>query len=108
MQPAVRQRIKARLMTSRAEPWQDATAGAFLMGLLHGTYCLGCYWLRHKSTVYDLNGQAPAGLTESGARPPITTTASRRKDAETLYDLDRALLEAAEIALIAAKCGHPN
>jgi predicted metal-binding membrane protein len=25
--------------------WQDGTAGAFLMGLRHGTYCLGCCWL---------------------------------------------------------------
>ena len=42
------------------------------------------------------SAKAPAGLTESGARPPITTTASRRKDSGTLYDLDRALLEAAK------------
>jgi predicted metal-binding membrane protein len=25
--------------------WQDGTAGAFLIGLRHGTYCLGCCWL---------------------------------------------------------------
>lgn len=25
--------------------WQDGPAGAFLMGLRHGTYCLGCCWL---------------------------------------------------------------
>ena len=25
--------------------WQDGTAGAFLMGLRHGAYCLGCCWL---------------------------------------------------------------
>jgi predicted metal-binding membrane protein len=25
--------------------WQDGTAGAFLMGLRHGIYCLGCCWL---------------------------------------------------------------
>jgi predicted metal-binding membrane protein len=25
--------------------WQDGSAGAFLMGLRHGTYCLGCCWL---------------------------------------------------------------
>jgi predicted metal-binding membrane protein len=25
--------------------WRDGTAGAFLMGLSHGTYCLGCCWL---------------------------------------------------------------
>jgi predicted metal-binding membrane protein len=25
--------------------WQDGTAGAFLMGVRHGTYCLGCCWL---------------------------------------------------------------
>ena len=42
------------------------------------------------------SGKAPAGLTESGARPAITTTAPRRKDSGTLYDLDRAPLEAAE------------
>src|SRR5215469_12351326 len=42
------------------------------------------------------SAKVPAGLTESGARPPITTTAPRRKDSETLSDLDRALLEASE------------
>jgi hypothetical protein len=42
------------------------------------------------------SAKAPAGLTESGARPPITTTAPRRKDSGTLSDLDRALLDAAE------------
>jgi predicted metal-binding membrane protein len=25
--------------------WQDGTAGAFLIGLRHGAYCLGCCWL---------------------------------------------------------------
>jgi predicted metal-binding membrane protein len=25
--------------------WQDGTAGAFLMALCHGAYCLGCCWL---------------------------------------------------------------
>ena len=25
--------------------WQDGSAGAFLMGLRHGAYCLGCCWL---------------------------------------------------------------
>jgi predicted metal-binding membrane protein len=25
--------------------WQDGTAGAFLMGVRHGAYCLGCCWL---------------------------------------------------------------
>jgi predicted metal-binding membrane protein len=25
--------------------WQDGTVGAFLMGLRHGAYCLGCCWL---------------------------------------------------------------
>ena len=25
--------------------WQDGPAGAFLMGLRHGAYCLGCCWL---------------------------------------------------------------
>jgi predicted metal-binding membrane protein len=25
--------------------WHDGTAGAFLMGLRHGSYCLGCCWL---------------------------------------------------------------
>jgi predicted metal-binding membrane protein len=25
--------------------WRDGTAGAFLMGLRHGIYCLGCCWL---------------------------------------------------------------
>src|SRR5690242_3097372 len=25
--------------------WQDGPAGAFLVGLRHGTYCLGCCWL---------------------------------------------------------------
>lgn len=25
--------------------WRDGTAGAVRMGLLHGTYCLGCCWL---------------------------------------------------------------
>jgi predicted metal-binding membrane protein len=25
--------------------WHDGTAGAFFMGLHHGTYCLGCCWL---------------------------------------------------------------
>ena len=25
--------------------WCDGTAGALLMGLLHGIYCLGCCWL---------------------------------------------------------------
>lgn len=29
------------IMTS----WRDGTAGALRMGLLHGTYCLGCCWL---------------------------------------------------------------
>jgi hypothetical protein len=42
------------------------------------------------------SAKAPAGLTKSGTRPPITTTAPRRKDSGALYDLDRALLEAAE------------
>jgi len=42
------------------------------------------------------SAKAPAGLTESRARPPITSTAPRGKDSGTLYDLDRALLEAAK------------
>jgi predicted metal-binding membrane protein len=25
--------------------WQDGSAGAFIMGLRHGAYCLGCCWL---------------------------------------------------------------
>jgi predicted metal-binding membrane protein len=25
--------------------WQNGLAGAFLMGLRHGAYCLGCCWL---------------------------------------------------------------
>jgi predicted metal-binding membrane protein len=25
--------------------WQGGSAGAFLMGLRHGAYCLGCCWL---------------------------------------------------------------
>jgi predicted metal-binding membrane protein len=25
--------------------WRDGTAGAFLMGLRHGTYCVGCCWV---------------------------------------------------------------
>jgi predicted metal-binding membrane protein len=25
--------------------WQDGSGGAFLMGLRHGAYCLGCCWL---------------------------------------------------------------
>jgi predicted metal-binding membrane protein len=25
--------------------WRDGTGGAVRMGLLHGTYCLGCCWL---------------------------------------------------------------
>jgi len=29
------------IMTS----WHHSAAGAFRMGLLHGAYCLGCYWL---------------------------------------------------------------
>src|SRR5215831_16871750 len=42
------------------------------------------------------SAKAPAFLTKSGTRPPITTTASHGKDSGTLYDLDRALLEAAK------------
>ena len=40
--------------------------------------------------------KAPAGLTEGGARPPVTTTAPRRNDSGAPSDLDRALLAAAE------------
>ena len=47
------------------------------------------YFIRHSA-------KAPTGPTESDARPPITTTAPRRKDSGTLSDLDRALLEAAK------------
>ena len=25
--------------------WRDGTAGAFVMGLRHGTYCVGCCWI---------------------------------------------------------------
>lgn len=25
--------------------WRDGTAGAFIMGLRHGSYCLGCCWI---------------------------------------------------------------
>jgi len=28
-----------------AEHWRPGTAGAFLMGLVHGVYCLGCCWI---------------------------------------------------------------
>ena len=31
----------AFLMTS----WRDGVGGAFVMGLLHGLYCVGCCWL---------------------------------------------------------------
>jgi len=42
------------------------------------------------------SAKAPAGVTESRARPKIMTSASRGKDSGTLSDLDRALLEAAK------------
>jgi predicted metal-binding membrane protein len=25
--------------------WRDGTAGAFVMGLRHGAYCVGCCWI---------------------------------------------------------------
>ena len=25
--------------------WRDGTAGAFIMGLRHGSYCVGCCWV---------------------------------------------------------------
>jgi predicted metal-binding membrane protein len=25
--------------------WRDGAAGAFVMGLRHGSYCLGCCWM---------------------------------------------------------------
>ena len=42
------------------------------------------------------SAKAPVGRTEGGARPRVTTTAPRKKDSGVQYDLDRALLEAAE------------
>ena len=42
--------VKQRCLSECRTPiittsWHDETAGAFRMGLLHGVYCLGCYWL---------------------------------------------------------------
>ena len=42
------------------------------------------------------SAKAPASLTESGPRPPVTTSAPGRKDSGALHDLDRGLLQAAE------------
>ena len=48
------------IMTS----WHHSAAGAFRMGLLHGAYCLGCYWLLFVSLF-------PLGMT-TGAMAAVT------------------------------------
>jgi predicted metal-binding membrane protein len=40
--------------------WQDGTAGAFLMGLRHGAYCLGCCWLLMAVPTPERAGGGPA------------------------------------------------
>jgi predicted metal-binding membrane protein len=42
--------VKQRCLSECRTPinmtsWHDDTAGTYRMGLLHGVYCLGCYWL---------------------------------------------------------------
>jgi predicted metal-binding membrane protein len=32
-------------LTFLMSEWRDGTAGAFVMGLRHGSYCLGCCWI---------------------------------------------------------------